>query len=371
MIYNKTLKIKSILLVLLSFLSMTAFAQVKKVAILETVDKNGDVPYAIKLMIRSNLAKVITNTPGYEGYDRTDMKQISNEQTFQRTGMVSDEDIKKLGKITGAQYILVAEAANVDKQNIFITAKILNVETAKMEATDNALTSTLPSDIQHGCEVLANKLLGISPPQSSVASAISTSPTQQVQSLPQSQPVTQDFSPSSFPLKKFPDGTKGIVFYTDQNGHGLAVSLDEESLKWEDAKNARACHDIIKLPNDEGQSELTYGLGQQNTDAIIQQISESYASAASWCKLHGNGWYLPSAGELWYLMKIANNDKFEGQLNNAIIEAEGVPIDLNFNTWYWSSSEKSYDEAINVNPIGWVTGGRKTSKIRVRAVRAF
>lgn len=107
---NKNAKIKSILIVLLSLLSMTAFAQTKKVAILETVDKNGNVSYAIKLMIRSNLAKVITNTPGYEGYDRTDMKQISDEQTFQRTGMVSDEDIKRLGKITGAQYVLVAEA---------------------------------------------------------------------------------------------------------------------------------------------------------------------------------------------------------------------------------------------------------------------
>lgn len=83
-------------------------AQVRKIAILEAVDKDGSVSYAIKLMLRSNLAKAIANKPGYEAYDRTDIDAIMGEQNFQRTGMVSDAQIKKLGEMTGAAYILVA-----------------------------------------------------------------------------------------------------------------------------------------------------------------------------------------------------------------------------------------------------------------------
>lgn len=370
MIHIITLKIKSILVILLSVLSITTFAQVKKVAILETVDKEGDVSYAHKLMIRSNLAKVITNTPGYEGYDRTDMEQISSEHNFQRTGLVSNEQIKKLGEMTGAQYILVAEAAHVNDQNeqrLFIAAKILNVETAQMDVTDNVLTSMSPSDIQHGCEVLAHKLLGLSPPSQN----ITTLSVQQNRSQVQNQLPIQELPPPSFTLKIFSDGTKGVVFYADDNNHGLVVSLDETVLKWEDAKNAKVCHDIVDVPNDGGVEELTYGVGQQNTYAIINQLSKTYAPAAAWCVDHGDGWYLPSAGELWYLMKMAYDDRNGGLLNAAITEAGGTPIDLRFNMWYWSSSENSNDEAINVSPFGWVTGGRKTSKIRVRAVRTF
>ncbi|MBQ7819224.1 MAG: hypothetical protein IJ341_05955 [Bacteroidales bacterium] len=150
-----------ILFLTLIFIPVIAMSSVKKVAILEPVDREGNISYAYKLILRANLSKAITNTDGYEAYDRTDIDAIMSEQNFQRTGMVSDDQIRQLGEMTGAMYILVAEAAKVDETNMFITAKILNVETAKTEMTDNVLMTTSPSDIQHGCESLANKLLGI------------------------------------------------------------------------------------------------------------------------------------------------------------------------------------------------------------------
>lgn len=134
--------------------------QTKKVAILETVDKEGTINYGVKLMVRSNLAAAITNTPGYEGYDRVDVASIMSEQSFQRTGMVSDAQIKKLGEMTGAAYILVAEAAKIDETNIFITAKILNVETAKLEQTSNVQTGIKAEELQKGCRQLATTLFG-------------------------------------------------------------------------------------------------------------------------------------------------------------------------------------------------------------------
>ena len=141
-------------------LSMAATAQNKKIAILETVDREDKVPYGIRLQLRSNLTYAISNTPGYEGYDRVDMAQIMGEQDFQRTGMVSEDQIRKLGEMTGASSILVAETAVYDNNHIIITAKILNVETASVErSVPPQVASTNPKEMQEACVEVAEKLL--------------------------------------------------------------------------------------------------------------------------------------------------------------------------------------------------------------------
>ncbi|MBO7469595.1 MAG: hypothetical protein J6T81_05640, partial [Bacteroidales bacterium] len=112
-------------------LTLVAMAQ-QKVAILETVDKAQNISYGKKLLLRSSLTTAISNTPGYEGFDRVDMASIASEQEFQRTGYVSDSQIKQLGVATGAAYVLVAEAAWLDedtKSDLIITARIIDVET--------------------------------------------------------------------------------------------------------------------------------------------------------------------------------------------------------------------------------------------------
>ena len=146
------------LLFLLLLISGMMSAQVKRVAILETVDKENKVSYANKIILRANLSKAITNTSGYEAYDRTDIDAIMSEQDFQRTGLVSNDQIKRLGEMTGANYILVAEAVVVDAQNIFITAKLLDVETARTIMTDNKVIGSTVEAIQEGCVALAKRL---------------------------------------------------------------------------------------------------------------------------------------------------------------------------------------------------------------------
>ena len=171
------MKTKFILFLLL--FSTAMFAQeVKRVAILETVDKENKISYANKLILRASLSKAITQTEGYEAYDRTDVDAIMSEQDFQRTGMVSNDQIKRLGEMTGANYILVAEAVQVDHQNMFITAKLLDVETARTIMTDNVMMGTTADEIQAGCKTLSEKLFSNTPTNktsSKVATIASTS----------------------------------------------------------------------------------------------------------------------------------------------------------------------------------------------------
>lgn len=136
-------------------------AQTKKVAILETVDKENAISYGVKLMVRSKLAYAIANTSGYEAYDRVNISSIMNEQEFQRTGMVSDAEIKRLGVMTGADYVVIAEAATLDRSHIMLYTTILSVETARVVQTSNIQTATEIDSMEKACQELASRLLGV------------------------------------------------------------------------------------------------------------------------------------------------------------------------------------------------------------------
>ena len=135
-----------------------AIAQ-QKVAILETVDKAQNVSYGVKLLLRGSLTAAISSTPGYEGYDRVDMASIAGEQEFQRTGNVSDNQIKEIGAASGADYVLVAEAAKFDAENVIITAKLLDVETFGVLNSTVLVSGIESRQMQLSCESLARKLL--------------------------------------------------------------------------------------------------------------------------------------------------------------------------------------------------------------------
>lgn len=140
-------------------IAMMSYAQgTKRVAILEVVDKESKLTYSQKLVLRSNMARAVANTPGYEAYDRSDVDAIMSEHEFQRTGLVSDVEIRKLGEMTGVSLILITEAVVLDDGKLFVSAKILNVETARVEMMDNVNMDIV--DMQNGCNSLASKLFG-------------------------------------------------------------------------------------------------------------------------------------------------------------------------------------------------------------------
>ena len=158
---------KKLLTICLLAVTMCAMAQEqvqsKRIAILETVDKDGTVPYGIKLQLRQSITFAISRTPGYDAYNRIDMSSINGEQTFQRTGMVSDADIKKLGVMTGAAYVLIAEAAPYDDAHIIITANLVNVESAQVESATYPIVSDKdPEAMAESCKKIAQILLNVS-----------------------------------------------------------------------------------------------------------------------------------------------------------------------------------------------------------------
>ncbi|MBQ8564763.1 MAG: hypothetical protein IJ442_02895 [Bacteroidaceae bacterium] len=169
------MKTKFILILLLAasiFPIEASSNDVKKVAIMQIIDNENKVEYGVKLMLRSYLGLAITNTPGYIGLERVDVSAIMDEQDFQRTGMVNENQIKQLGEMTGADYILLAEAAMLDANNIFLTAKIINIESAQIESTANIQSLITNQELENNCRTLSEKLFMVDMETGSVNSEL-------------------------------------------------------------------------------------------------------------------------------------------------------------------------------------------------------
>ena len=164
----------------------------------------------------------------------------------------------------------------------------------------------------------------------------------------------------------FADNTQGVVFYIDNQGHGLAVSLQQEKRKWTEESNYVYCQDIVNIPDEtEANTELNPGLGKIYTSYILHQLGDVKPIAAKYSREEGEEWYLPSTGELIKLIEAA---KADGKINQTLKENNSKLI----YGWYWTSSEYDNGQAWRIDFHGDI---KKCSKLALRnyarAIRQF
>jgi len=124
---------KKLLILLLSALSLTVFAQQKKVAVYVT----GDDP--INSIMGDHLVDGIAHDGKYIAVERTAsfLNELVKEQSYQRTGAVDDSELSRLGKQFGVDYVCVATPFNVWGEK-YISARMIDVERAEVIATSSA-----------------------------------------------------------------------------------------------------------------------------------------------------------------------------------------------------------------------------------------
>ncbi len=148
-------------------LLVTAFslsAQTMKVALLETL--NGDKSVQVKgiemNMVRGELRKAISNQDGFQAFTRTDIDQLMKEHGFQNSGMVSDSQRKRLGEMSGADYICVSTLTKSDTQ-FYLEAYLIDVETGEISnpATQfGMLKDDTYANLFQLCQNLSQELIG-------------------------------------------------------------------------------------------------------------------------------------------------------------------------------------------------------------------
>ena len=172
-------------------------------------------------------------------------------------------------------------------------------------------------------------------------------------------------------LIEFYDGTKGIVYYLDGNGHGLVVYLYEgKTLHWQNASSWHNCVDIKAIPN-ERNTEIQIGLGATYSEAAIKQLGLEEVPAIKWCQSIGQDWYLPSFGELYELLIVANHSKGgKGPISRAI-KANGGDSFAFLSDYYLSSSEEDNTDVYSIFNTGEIKIVKKYTPYSCRAVRMF
>lgn len=150
---------KKILIILLSLLSLTMFAQQKKVAVYVT----GNDP--INSIMGDHLVDGIAHDGKYIAVERTAsfLDELVKEQSYQQTGAVDDNEISRLGKQFGVDYVCVATPFDVWDEK-YISTRMIDVERAEVIATSSAngkienstqflsLLGTLTSGLLHSFE---------------------------------------------------------------------------------------------------------------------------------------------------------------------------------------------------------------------------
>jgi curli biogenesis system outer membrane secretion channel CsgG len=123
--------------------------------------------YVVKSDAAKNIGRVLgdklvagfTNSGRYIAIERTNsfLSQLSKEQKYQRTGAVDDDDISRLGKQFGVQYVCVADVSDVLGEK-FISARLVDVETAEVVNSHDmgAKMTTMRSCLSVANEIATN-----------------------------------------------------------------------------------------------------------------------------------------------------------------------------------------------------------------------
>ncbi|MDR3000028.1 MAG: penicillin-binding protein activator LpoB [Fibromonadaceae bacterium] len=153
----KTLKLIAMLLLFCNI----AMAQQKSKVAIGVIGEEPPKSNALK-GLGSQLTKALVKNGEYTAVDRSDaiLKQIGKEHRYQRSGAVSDRQIRELGKQFGVQYMCIVESSKV-MDSYLLEAKLVDVETAEiigMGSTPSGLASI--GDLIAASEELSIQLLG-------------------------------------------------------------------------------------------------------------------------------------------------------------------------------------------------------------------
>lgn len=172
-------------------------------------------------------------------------------------------------------------------------------------------------------------------------------------------------------------GKRGIVFEVDASGqHGKIVGLNQSpELRWCTKEEYTERRDIAT-----GATDRRDGRCNQRTIERITGWREKYPAFA-WCAAQGEGWYLPSIGELETLLL---NDAVHEAVDRTLLRNNGAKLcGAKEHGDYWSSSESMDPPMFRSQKSAWFAKrvsmyymsargtGEKTCNCFVRAVAAF
>jgi len=143
--------------VLSIIIPLSALAQEdRKVAVF---DPAGRVNVDLLEIVREEISSVVVNTTGYTVLERQLINKVLEENKFQESGLVNEEQVSDIGKRMGADYVFVTTISMLER-NYYISCKMIEVATARIEKQSTGTTTRGMSDIPQTTQNIVKRLFG-------------------------------------------------------------------------------------------------------------------------------------------------------------------------------------------------------------------
>lgn len=152
------------LLAILCILGTIVTANEKKLALLQPrVAEGSDTCKTMEInMVRGELRKSLGWQSDFQVLTRIDVDLMLEEHGFQRSGIVDEDQRRRLGVMTGAQYICVSTITKFGTQ-LYIEAYFVDIETGQMTNPATQFANIKNGDysmLATSCNALAREMLG-------------------------------------------------------------------------------------------------------------------------------------------------------------------------------------------------------------------
>lgn len=105
--------------------------QIRTIAVLDFTDLQGTVTELGRFLAEELSADLVIGQKQFDVIDRANLKRLLDENKLSRSGLVSPEAIKRLGKMAGADALVTGMVTPMGN-SLRVSARIINTETARI-----------------------------------------------------------------------------------------------------------------------------------------------------------------------------------------------------------------------------------------------
>lgn len=191
------------LLVLSCVLPATAQEGKFRIAVFDPTSSGTSIDDGTKIAIREIISSTIVNTGTHAIVERSLLEKVMQEQSFSNSGAVDDNQMTEIGKLAGANKIVVSVVTLTGGRNM-LSVKMIDVQTANVERQKVKVVTS--GELLDAVEPMTLSLIGVGTPSGelAIAAASDASPAAATVSAPGELPdaggaVTQGAAPVPAP----------------------------------------------------------------------------------------------------------------------------------------------------------------------------
>lgn len=124
---------KIYMMLLAAIIVMPVFADSKlRVAVFDPTSSGTAIDEGTKVAIREIISSTIVNAGNYDIVERSLLEKVMQEQSFSNSGAVDDNDATEIGKLAGANKVVLSVVTLTGGRNM-LSVKMIDVKTASVE----------------------------------------------------------------------------------------------------------------------------------------------------------------------------------------------------------------------------------------------